>query len=535
VQRSLDNLSCDSPLGDGHIHIEGDKFAAGATPRISAALDRVPVAAGLGLLHALRNGLDPSLEAKGDLSGSLVYAAAPLPAPAKPARKYVDPLPQGNILTGSLTVQNFSLSGGGLSRSVEAAKIVFAPAVAAPGAPQALAGTLAIPADGASPLAVAVRFSLAGYAVSVRGQAGIARAREFAHAAAIPGTAPLDSLAGDPIAFDLAAEGPWLPPAGIAPATSTAADVITGTVVLRNANWKSDALANHVLIDQATLHFEPAGLRWDPVIFSYGPVKGTAALLLPASSPTSASAPQPCMPQLQLHFASLDAAALQTALLGAREKGTMLSTLIDRFHPASAPPWPRIDGTITADTLVLGPVTLRGASAAVRLTPTGAEIGSIDAGLLGGSVHLTGSLNRPSTDRDTPSYSFAGQLQKINPAAFGALLGLRWSGSPLNGTGKIEMAGYSSKDLAASAKGTLHLESGRGAIAAAKLPAKSLPAAMARFDSFSADAAIANGSVTLGQNQFNTGANQQSIAVSVTIADPPSVSFPAVKSIPDQR
>jgi uncharacterized protein involved in outer membrane biogenesis len=544
VQRSLENLSCDSPFGNGRLRVTGDKFSAEAAPRFSAEFDRVPVAAGLGVMRALRSGLDPSLEAKGELSGKLVYGEAPAQTTsAKPGRHGSAP-PDGNLLAGSLTLQNFSLSGGGLSTPVEAAKIVFEPVEVPRDAPQTLAGIVSIPAGGAAPLAVAVRLSLSGYSVTLRGPAAIARARELAHAAGVPGTDALANLAGDPLALDLAAEGPWMPPADLLlaprPALSPAADTLAGTATLRNANWKSDSLANHVLIDQATLHFEPAGLRWDPVVFSYGPVKGNAVVVLPASCPpetAEAAEPRPCTPQLQLHFASLDAAALETALLGAREKGTLLATLIDRFHPASAAPWPRLEGTVAADALTLGPVTLHGLSAALRLTPTGADITSLDAGLLGGSIHLTGSLARPLNDRDTPSYDFAGQFQKLSPAALGALLGLRWSGSPLNGNGKIALAGYSGSNLASSAKGSLHIESGRGAIAAAKAPAKSgaVPAALARFDSFSADAAISGGAISLGQNQFVSGANKQSVAASVTIADTPTVSFPAAKESAPKR
>ena len=84
--------------------------------------------------------------------------------------------------------------------------------VAAPqGSPQALAGTVAIPAGAPVPLTFTVRLALSGYRVAGRGQASFARARQIAHAAGIPQTATLESLAGDPIAVDLTAEGPWLP------------------------------------------------------------------------------------------------------------------------------------------------------------------------------------------------------------------------------------------------------------------------------------------------------------------------------------
>ena len=159
-----------------------------------------------------------------------------------------------------------------------------------------------------------------------------------------------------------------------------------------------------------------------------------------------------------MHFGNLDAAAFQTALLGAKEKGTLLSDLIHRIHPSSAPPWPQLQGTVTADSLVLGPVTLQAVSAAIRILPTGVQITSLDAGLLGGRIHATGSLLKPATDRDKPAYSFEGQFRKLSAPAVGALLGLRWAGGGFDGNGKIELSGYSANDLAASAKGALHFE-----------------------------------------------------------------------------
>ncbi len=55
----------------------------------------------------------------------------------------------------------------------------------------------------------------------------------------------------------------------------------------------------------------------------------------------------------------LDAAELQTTLLGSEQKGTLLSTVIARLTPSSAHTWPAFQGTLKADSLVLGPVTLQ--------------------------------------------------------------------------------------------------------------------------------------------------------------------------------
>lgn len=562
TRRSIENLDCNSPLGDGRARLTGEKLGLDIPAQFTVELDRIPVAAGLDALRTLRSGLDPDLEASGTVSGKIVYAAgsespAPTAKPTKSKRGLKAAAEPAGPLTGSLTVADFALTGGGLSRPVQAPKITLEPSAAPRAEASALTGTVDIPAGGDAPLAFTLRLSLTGYQVGVRGQAAIARARELAHAAGIPQSQALEALAGDPLTVDLTAAGPWMPveeiplaatagtesaasatqppPAPDATATPTA-DSLTGTVTLHNANWKADYLANHVQIQEATLHLDGAGLRWDPVAFSYGPVKGTLSLSVPqsgtSSCPSDLAAPQPCPVQFQLQFGDLDAGLLESALLGAQEKSTMLSDLINRLHPAASPPWPVLEGTVKADSLVLGPVTLHGMSATLRVLPTGVEFSNVDAGLLGGSVHLSGSLVKPASDQEKPDYTFEGGFEKLDGAQVGALLGLRWSGAPLNGKGKIELAGYTAKDLAASAHGNLHFECRRGAIG--NQPSESskagpVPAALGRFNAWTADASIANGSLTLDQSVVTAGARKQPVQAAVTFGDPPVVSFTAPK------
>ena len=572
--RSIDNLACDSPLGSGHIRLAGSLSGGlpedGGLPHFSVELDRIPVAAGLDALRTVRSGLAPGLEAAGSVSGKITYAPAAsekttpgksassshaLPAKAHAANQLAI---QDPPLTGSFTVADLQLSGDGLGEPIRVPKLLLtsAPASQPPGGdlqPQALTATVAIPAGGAAPLTISARLALSGYQVTVHGQASVSRGRELAHVAGMNNAAALDALAGAPVSVDLTAEGPWMPaqatastpPSGsVSPAAATAtgselssaapADSLTGTVTLRNANWKADYLANPVEISQATLHLSPSQLRWDPVVFSYGPVKGTASLVLTAAC----DAPQPCPPTFQVEFGALDARVLQAAFLGARKRDTLLSTLIDRLHPSAAPAWPLLDGTVKAKSLVLGPVTLHDPVAAMRTLADGAEITTFDAGLLGGSVHGNGTLHTAGAAQTKPSYVLEGQFAKLRPPAVGQLLGLRSSGSTFDGNGKIELSGFTGSDLAASAKGALHFEWPHGSIAATS-SLTPVPPALARFDLWSADALIANGALTLkgnpNANQVKRGAHTQPVQATVTLADPPRIAFTAPKQAPAKR
>jgi len=571
--RSVENLACDSPFGDGRIHLAGDWPGSVSQPRLSVELNQIPVAAGLDALRTVRSDFGPGLQATGTISGKMNYAAigpedaAPKePEKGKHTRKGravkarpVIPLP----LTGSFTVAGFQLSGDGLSTPMQAAKLVVEPVGATTksdeaGSPEngqtaALETTMTVPAGGAGPLTIAVRMGASGYQVGVRGQASVARGRELAHMAGLPDLSALDGLAGDPMTLDLEATGPWLPTpdvpfaksaatqiqaaegkAGTAPVASGSAgstknagtDSWTGAVTLRNANWKADYLANRVQIAEATLHVEQGQFRFDPVVFSYGPVKGTASLSLPVGCDAGPT----CRPAFAVQFGDLNAGVLQAAFLGAHEPGTLLSTLIAKLRPTdNAPTWPAVEGSVKAESLVLGPVTLHGATATLRILPTGAEITGLDADLLGGHVHGGGTLTT-GAEQGKPGYALDGQFDRLSAAAVGQLLGESWSGKSFDADGKITLSGFTDKDLASSAKGTLHFDWRHGSIRSAAGTAV-IPAALARFDHWTADAEVANGTITLKENQVQQGSSKGSIEGALSFGNPPKVSFVTPKDL----
>ncbi len=538
--RSVDNLSCDSPLGDGHFRVLGD-LPGNAPPRLSLELQRIPVQAGLDALRTLRSGIDDGLEARGTVSGKLTYDSAsqnqpaPLAVSARPRRSKALPAKAGKApagpLLGALTVEAFALSGGGLNQPIQIPRITLEPAPLSEGQPPALATSINLPAGGPTPSVVTLRIAPSTYQVTFSGSASLTRIREWAHVAGISNTAALDSLAGESATLDLRADGPWLPtpeapldksltvsqPSEPGIAVSAPTDQLGGTVTLHDANWKSDTLASHLEISQAVLHLGGNQLLWEPIAFTYGPVKGTATL----SVPVSCAADQPCPPQLAIQFAELDAGKLQAALLGAQKPDTLLSTLIARLTTSKPPVWPRIDAQVTAGLLVLGPFKLQNATASLQIEPTAAELTSFNAGLLGGQFTLTGKV----VNGGKPAYALEGKFDKLSAPAICQLLALSCTGGTVDGDGKINLTGYSARDLASSADGALHIDWHRGSFA--KDPSLELPAALARFDRFTSDAVIAGGAVTLKRSQVQQGRRTSAINAAITFGDPPKISFAA--------
>lgn len=550
-RRTIENLACNSPLGTGRIRVTGKMMGDGHVPRYSVEMDHVPAGAGLEALRTVRSGVDPSLSAAGTVTGKVSYDEQPASpqakSPAAPVRampRYAASAPKSKQasagLTGSFTVEGFQLSGGGLSQPLTAPKLVIAPTAPEQGHAQALAGTASVAAGATVPLTLDLRLAFRSYLLMAHGQVSVQRAQEFARAMGFPRADAIGQLSGDPLSVELSAQGPWLPAEDISmgesqPAVTAAGigrgivktlgssdiadpvtDSLNGLVTLHNAHWKASYLANPVEISSATLHFFNGELRWDPVDFAYGPLKGTASLTVPKACDPLGSCPVQPRPSFTIRLGSVNAATVQTAILGAREKGTMLSDLLERLRPSAAPVWPQLDGTVTADSVTAGPVMFENAKAELQIAPAGIEITALDGKFMGGTMHANGTL----VTGDKPQYKLIADFQKLSPSAVGQLLGQSWRGGTFDAQGKIELSGYTGGDLATSASGTLHFEWRHGAAVTADAPLE-----LSRFDLWSGDAQIAGGRVALNQNQVTQGIHKQSIVASVRLAEPVKLSF----------
>ena len=546
ADRAIQNLLCDSPIGDGRARLTGTMPGRGNPPRLTLELDRVPAQAALDLLRTLRTNVAPGLQAAGVVSGKMAYdpasaTAAPRPAIKPPIHPWFrnrrpagPPRPPAGPLAGSFVVEHLRLTGDPLTAPIQVPRLTLEPALAVAEMPPALTTTVPLAAGGPTSLSLTGRMSLHRFQLGIHGTASLPRLRELIHVAGIPQSESLGQIAGEPASLDLIVEGPWLPivpalpsgpgaPASLVSETTPADEgTMTGAITLRNANWKPPFLALPVLLHSATLRFENGALRWDPIAFSYGPVQGTAVL----TSLPRCSNPEPCVPHVHLSFASLDAAALQSAVLGAREAGTVLSTLIARLKPSNSPSWPPFEGTLRANSLDIGPFNFINVEAKFHVQADSAEITAFDAETLGGRMHATATL-KPGSQ---PAYKLTGTFQQLNPARAVQLLGMNGSGGSIEGSGQIELSGYTEKDLTDSAKGDMHFDWSNGALTS--LTDAPVPTALARFDHFSGDASIANGEMTLTKNQIIRKSKKSEVQAAVTFAIPAQVTFPNAEPVP---
>lgn len=530
--REIQNMVCDSPIGSGRARVTAQLPAPAGQPSLIVEMDRVPAQVAVDALHTLRSGIDPTLQADGSISGNLSYqptqAALAVPAPSAsvkrgPARVHAPP---PSKLSGALTAVGLRLSGSGLAKPLQLPNITLEPA---PGQPSAVMASFSIPAGAPTPLVISARFARAGYQVTARGGISLPQLHEWSQVIGSDESPSLASLTGPPAGLDATADGPWIvaepvieafPPSAALPAATPLVapgptDHRVANLVVHDAVWKADFLASPIELPTATLHFDDSEVHWSPVSFVYGPLKGTASL----SVPTSCPAEKACPPHFEIHLGAEDISTVQAAILGARKPGTLLSSLLSHLRPASASAWPELEGTLHADSLIAGPISLYNPTATLHIHPTGVNIDSFAAGVLGGQV--TGSAT--ITPGDKPTYHLEATCTGLVAAQVGHLLSMTWSGSPLALKGQLDMTGYTAEDLAASAKGTLHFDWPHGGLTASA--DQKAPLALARFDHWTADADIAGGMITLRENQVVRGARKSSVEASATVADPARVTF----------
>jgi hypothetical protein len=104
------------------------------------------------------------------------------------------------------------------------------------------------------------------------------------------------------------------------------------------------------------------------------------------------------------------------------------------------------------------------------------------------------------------------------------MFSLRCSGGPIDGNGKVELSGFTDKDLAASAKGAVHFEWRRGGIEESPESAE-VPKNLARFDRWTADAVVANNAAAITSSTVQQGMRKDAVDATVTFGDPATISF----------
>jgi hypothetical protein len=572
------DVNCNTAIGDGLLHLKGDLPGKAGPPEAMLEVKDLPLQAGLDLLRTVRGGFAPGMSARGTVNGSLTYkqvaASALAAAEQERARKRKAASAADEFsavpgdLQGALTVAGAELSGGQLTEALKLPEITLTPTMvwdvrdtdgskpAAIGSPALMTNfTVGLgqrAAEGSTPGADPASDSAAGaasnaavtlylyrqrYQIGLKGAASIAKLRELGYGFGWPHRADVDALTGGTAEFELSASGPWIDAgdagnlSGLAP-SATATGTFDASLTLHHTEWHADYLLHPVELTRATVDLGATQFHLDSDFTFGGKAKDAAKGALHGAADISASSPcggdaeaaggepetELCAAKVEIRLGAVDAAVLESALLGTPEEKSLLSPLMDRMRSSDQPKWPPVALHVQADSLALGPVTLQKPEADIRFEQGAAVVEHWDAGLLGGTAEGAGRLGWAD---GKPQYAFHGSFAHLNAALLGSLLGNGWTGGPLNGDGSVELSGRSGADLAASATGTLHFEWQHGAGLAVADGSQS------SFDGWSGDATIQGGKAVLGENTLLVRRKLSTLAGTIPFSGPAALTATA--------
>ena len=487
LDRFFDAITCLLPTGGGHLLLTGNihGLSRQIDPTLSLEVNNMPAATAFDGLRLMRSGFAPELQATGAINGNFIYASSGASVnPQFSGQAVVNPLTiAAPALEKPLTLPavRFEINTEPTSNSNRRSRALRGQQpIVAQTEPTLLLEPFALVASPAlrSSLNVSGAFTRSAFSVHVAGQSRLGQlaslGREFRLlrnrnvSFGPPGTADVD----------VNIHGPWVMPVSdserpVAPAT------IDGIVHLRNATLTASFLAQPLQIGSAQAILSDNTINWTASSFAYGPIHGDGSLSYPIFCVTAE-----CDRQFTLHIASLDASTAQKALLGGQRHGELVEQLLSRIGPGDAA-WPALSGTVQIGALTVSDLTLHDVVAAVAVKNNIAEVTSLTARALEGSLRLSGSLE---VSNGTPRYEIDADLDHASIAAAAAIFQEKWGSGAIHLQTKLHFSGFESDQLVSSTTGSFHWDWTAGGLPLIG-PSKSDPlqSALAHFDSWTAD------------------------------------------------
>lgn len=455
ADHSFHQLFCRAPVGDGALTLHGDVALLGQHKYDLVAMAQdVPAAAMVALAQHVKGGMSPDLTATGDLQGTLSLSALP----GEPAKV----LGTGNIATLHLVNGRDNLNLDSVPFVMTASdtkadrRVKISSSVPGSAASPFVVeiGPFPIPVGRSAAPIVSATLRLAGYQISLAGEADIARTLRLAHAIGIPAlNAAVDGLAQ----VNLQVTGNWfLPnPEG---SSSAAPALASGNVKLHNVRAELRGVDGPVEILNASIDLQAGQVRVSKVSAMAAHTAWSGSLDLPRGCGTPAAC--------TLHFN-----------LAAGEAG--LAEITNWVDPKpKARPWykllapssssqpaflntVRASGRLTIGHLQLHQLTATHVSANIDLNAGKLHISHTSADLLGGSY--TGELQADLLAKP-PVYQSSGILTQISLARLAGWMKDEWIDGTASGSFRVKGVGSTTSDFWQSADGTIQFEMYEGSL-----------------------------------------------------------------------
>jgi AsmA family/AsmA-like C-terminal region len=491
--RSLEDISCASPVGEGALLLTGSVEEAATLPRADLALEvqRVPAAAVLAGLQEVRSGLGAGVQATGAINGEFQYTSQRERPP---------------LVSGEVALDSLSLSPPGSGKPFQLAPVRLRWDSPQPGEPALLLQPMRMAMGGPVPATVDGRFTSAGFELHVSGATSVARLQQLNKGFGLLG--PSFAALGDEgtALGDLNFRGKWVLPV---PELDhpTVPSTAEGNITIRSAELKTQYLSQPLRILSAQVILSPSQIAWTNASINYGRLEGQGSLEFPVLCPEEKT----CVRHFSLRTAALDAGALQSTLLGASEGGELLRELLDRIDHNSVP-WPDLSGTVQTGELSAGKLVVHDAIASVDIGGRLIRIRSLNGRVANGLMHLAGVVNASSS---RPQYQLEVELTNASPSALAGLFDERWGSGTVNLSAQLHLSGFNAQELSESASGNLHWNWVKGGLPV-ESPRMVAAQPFAQFDQWNADAVIADSMIQITHSLLARG--QDAVPLSGTIS-----------------
>ncbi len=332
----------------------------------------------------------------------------------------------------------------------------------------------------ATPATITGDMTAAGSALQITGSADLAELAKLAQSLKIPAiSGEVQSIRGS-AQLALLSESTWLPhseptgPTEVAGAIQDTSSVQpfapaelapsrwTGSLQIQNATLKLAALPLAIQLASARVNISPAGVEWTDLngTLAHVPFDGSIQWQTPCPAANSA-----CARSFTLHTSDLNASRLQAELRG------NTSSLLHLIQPwaGESPQVPEIFGTLNADVLSAGRISMKNATLKLRLQGHQAELLAISGRIFGGTFSGLEShpvANAPATNgmmqsdvgsmqwgNGAPVYTLRAKLENIEPDSVAAIWNEQWGPGTAGMQIDLKTQGWSAADLAQNASG----------------------------------------------------------------------------------
>lgn len=433
LQRTLENVDCSAPAGDGLLEVKGSVTRVPFDSYDLKLLAKdLPVQSVLNFTRHVNRSVPQDLKAIGSVNMVIaVNRSGPGTAPEFNGAGEALGVRLSSAATGvelPLRVVPLRLSS---ITAVSHGSGVLAEVSSAGSSPELQLGPISVPLGRSVPVQAQLSLSRAGYRCSIRGEASIKRLLQIAQMLTIP--APQVAADGT-AAMNLAAAREWNSPA----------PAITGSSQLRSVYAQVRGLNLPLQIHRADLALAEDVVRVSNVDAAAGETTWRGSLLLP----------RPC---------SVDSCAFQFHLRSPRINALVLNQML---NPAAAKhPWYRLlslspshasffssatgNGSIAIDKLTLGKAVCQRFSADLALDKGKISLTNARATFMQGEA--AGALKADFTVHP-PTYSGVGEFNGVELAAVAKLMQNQWAAGTAMAHYQFTAAGSSIQDLLDSAR-----------------------------------------------------------------------------------